>query len=1104
MKKNKISDAVFNSGILKALLFMKLTIAILLISLVQVSARGFSQTMVTLKLNDVELRKVLSQIENKTECRFLYNDETIANHKVNIDVENVPVTDALNQVFSGTNITYKVMNNNLIVLSTKDNSINDIKVTGKVTDAKGEAIPFATIRVKGTNIVTKADESGKFSIASGDNDILIISSVGYNQEEIVLGGRKELSITLKESEKALDQVVVVGYGTQRKIDVTGAVSNVKGEELVKQPVLTATQAIQGKVAGVQIISSGQPGSQPSVRIRGTGSILGGAEPLYVVDGIITTDITNINTADIVNVDILKDASSTAIYGARGANGVIIITTRQGRAGNMKITYNFNVGIQSAANLVKMADAQQYAAYVSATTFGLVNVPQTGYSTNWYNQILRNALEVSHNVSISGASDKTKYLLSFGFANDEGIVMNNDYKRFTIRSNNEFKLSDHLKLGILASYANGNNQNVNLGTAYNDAYRSAPLLPGIVNGKYGNTSLYQNVGNPILDINNNDNNTIDNRLQGNLFLEYKPIEWLTLKSSIGGDLDNNFNRVYNYAFAADTATFITAGGNQSNTISSLSNNSANGFNWVWENTVTFNKRFDKHSFTVLAGTTAEKNSSSFTNASAKGVPPQPNLWYIGNANFTLPFSTNGQGAKLTRNSYFARVNYSYNNRYLVTANFRADGSSNFPVNNRWGYFPSIGAGWVLSKEKFMDNQHLFDQLKLKASYGQAGNDATGAGAAGYTSTLLTGLPYYYSGTAVSGSIPSQIVDKNLKWETTTESDIAVEFSMLHSRLSGEVSYYSKVTSNSLIYVLIPSTLGSYNPNGGAGYVLTNAASVQNKGVEIALNWRDKINKDFSYSIGGNITFNQNEVVGLNGGQPFIDGPVGADQPYVTRTDNGHPIGSYYVQKVIGVFQSQNEVLNYTDKNGKELQSTAEAGDLKYQFTNGKIDSVYAGSYQPKAFYGINIGFNYKKFDFSLAGYGTVGGMIYNGKKAFRQSLRDNIEASTAENQWTTANHSNSEPRANGGDLPASTYFVEPGSYFRINNLNVGYTFSSGLLQKTKFIKTLRIYASCQNILTISKYTGFTPELQSSSPTSAGIELNAYPSVKTFSIGANVGF
>jgi TonB-dependent starch-binding outer membrane protein SusC len=1098
---------------------MKCSFLLVFIALLRFTANASGQTTVSIHMKNVEITQVFAILEKESGYHFLFNSRLPAIHKlVDVDVDNADISQVLNSIFTGTSLQYKMLDNKLIVVSSSD-ATQDIIVKGVVTGEKNEGLSGVSIIVKGKTTGTTTNADGEFTVSVPENAILEISSVGYNHQEIPVNNQTTLNIRMVLSANSMDQVVVIGYGTQRKLDVTGATATVMAAVLNKQPVLAATQGLQGQVAGVQIISSGQPGSQPSVRIRGTGSILGGAEPLYVVDGVLTNDITNINTNDIVNETILKDASSTAIYGSRGANGVIIITTRMGSAGAMKITYNGNFGVQSATHLVKMANAQQYSNYVTAATFGITPVPLTGYSTDWFDQILTNAVQTNNNVSVSGASEKVRYFFNAGYADQQGIVHNDDYKRFNVRSNTDFLLAKTLTLSVKADYTNQNQQLPLLSTAYLDAYRAAPTVPGIVNGKYGNTSAYQNVGNPILDLNGQNSTTIDNRIEGTTYLEYKPVPWLSLKSSMGADWENDVNTVYDYAFASDTNTFITAGGNQSNVNSTLGVNSANTTHWVWDNTITFDKQLgSKQHFTILAGTTAEQRKSTYTYASAKGVPPEPNLWYLGNANFTLPFSVNGQGTNVTRNSYLGRVNYSYDQRYLLTATFRADGASVFPASNRWGYFPSVGAGWIVTNEDFMKDQKIFDLLKIRGSWGKAGNDVTNAGSNGFTTTLLTGLPYYYNGTASSGSIPSQIVDANLEWETTTESDVAVEFSTLKSRLTGEFSYYSKVTANSLIYVLVPSTLGSYNSAGNAGYVLTNAASVQNKGYEISLNWHDKPNKNFSYSIGANVTFNQNTVVGLNGGQPYVDGPVGADQPDVTLTNNGHPIGSYYVQKVIGVFQSQDEIDNYVDKNGVRLQSTALPGDFKYQFTNGKLDSVYAGSYQPKAYFGVNISVTYKSFDLSIIGYGTQGGMIYNGKKAFRQSLRDNIEASTAESAWTVQNHSNSQPRPNAGNLPASTYFVEDGSYFRLNNANLGYTIPAAVLAKTKVIKGIRIYFSGQNLFTITKYSGFSPEFNALVPptttnplapvtsqaTNAGIDLNAYPAVKTYSFGLNVDF
>ena len=1082
---------------------MKLSAILLLVGVFKLSA-GVGQSSISLKIDKLEISKILGMIEKQSSFRFLYNSRLKdIQQQVSLDVKDQPVEAVLGRIFTGTDLTYKVMENNLIVIVSGKIEKQDIPVTGKVTSDNGEALSGVSVTLKGTTRGTTTDNSGNFSLLVPQNGTLVISYIGYQDQEIAVNNQTVVNVKLEQSSKPLDQVVVVGYGTQRKIDVTGATATVKGTELVKQPVMTPTQAMQGKVAGVQIISSGQPGSQPSVRIRGTGSMLGGVEPLYVVDGVITTDITNINTADIVNVDILKDASSTAIYGARGSNGVIIITTKQG-SGKLKLSYNGNVGIQSATNLVKMANAQQYIAYVQSS-FG-PPVQATGYSTDWYSQILRNAVEQNHGITLSGSSEKTNYLFSVDYIDDQGIVIDNDFKRFTLRTNEQFKITNNLKFGFFASYSNGNIQNVNLGSAYNDAYRAAPTVPGLIKGKYGNSSLFQNVGNPILDIKDNNNHTADNRLQGNAFLEYKPWTWLTLRSNIGADWDNAVNRVYTYQFAADTTTFVTPGGNQSNLYSNLTWNAGNSLHWVWDNTATFNKYFNEHDLTILVGTTSEQIFSSYSQADVDGVPPDPSLWYISNGNFALPFlPPSGGGANQTRNSYLARVNYSYMDKYLFTGNFRADGSSTFPANNRWGYFPSFGVGWVVSREGFMQNQHTFDALKLRASWGKSGNDVTGYGTQGYTLTLLENLPYFFGGQATSGSAISQIVDQNLKWETTTESDIAVEFSTIHGKLTGDIEGYTKIVKDALINVLIPSTLGSYNPSGSGGYVLTNAASIQNKGVEVSLNWHDQINSHLSYFVGANITFNQNTVVGLNGGQPYIDGPIGADQPDVTRTDNGHPIGSFYVQKVVGVFQSQADIDNYKDKNGNILEPGTEPGDFKYQYdANGHLDSVFAGSYQPKEYFGVNMGMNYKNFDLSIVLIGSLGGKIYNGKKAFRQSLLDNVESSTADNYWTNSNHSNSEPRANGGDLPASTYFVESGNYVRINNVNIGYTIPAAAIEKTKVISSLRIYISAQNPLTLKAYSGFTPEIQSSSPTSAGIELNAYPSVKTYSIGVNVGF
>ena len=560
----------------------------------------------------------------------------------------------------------------------------------------------------------------------------------------------------------------------------------------------------------------------------------------------------------------------------------------------------------------------------------------------------------------------------------------------------------------------------MGGAYNDSYRAAPIIQSLVNGRYGNTSVYQNVGNPILDIQNGDDKTLDNRLIGTFYAEYKPVEWLTFRSGMGADWVNQNQRVYGKQFNNDTTTFITPGGNQRNPNSTLSNYSAKIFHWTWDNTVTFSKTFDKHSLTILAGTTAEQYTTSYFRAFRKDVPADPNLWYIGTGNANT--STNdGGGDKWARNSYIGRLNYNYNDKYLLTATIRADGSSRFPARNRWGYFPSFGAGWIISNENFMQSQSVFETLKLRASWGKVGNDRIPSDA--YTVTVTPNLAYPYSGgTATPGSAITEIKDPNLKWETTTETDFGIEFSALKGKLTGELGYYNKIARDLLINVKVPSVTGDAD-----GQVLTNAASIQNVGFEGTLRWRGKINEAISYYVGGNITMNDNQVIGLNGGQPILDGGIGANQQYTTRTDNGQPVGSFYVLKVLGVFQNDGEIGGYKSASGQVIQPFANAGDFRYQDTNGdgKIDDndrIFVGSYQPKAYYGINMGISYKGLDVSLDVIGNTGNQVYNGKKAFRQGIQDNIESALAYTRWTPSNGSQTEPAANGGNLPASTYFV----------------------------------------------------------------------------------
>jgi len=999
-------------------------------------------------------------------------------------------------------------------------------VKGTVKDsATGEALIGVTVRIQGTSAGTTTGPDGSFTVRlPGESGTIVVSYLGYvSQSRVVNAGQSGVNIQLAKDQNQLGGVVVVGYGTQRKRDVTGAIASVKGEDLARQPVLTATQAMQGKVAGVQIINSGQPNTQPQVRVRGTGSVMGGANPLYVVDGVLTDDIRNINNADIVSMDVLKDASA-AIYGVRAANGVVIITTRKGKAGKMEIRYDGQAGFREAAHLVKMADRNQYIDYLrDAAPSKDPNTDAAAYggSTNWYDALLRKAFQMNHNVSVSGGSDKYTYYYSAGYIEDNGIVRTNDFRRFTFRANNDLNISEKWKLTSQLSYSRGSGQNVSLFDIYGNIYRAAPVVPVQEGGRYGNTSAWGNVANPMLQVDKRNYLQQDSRLQGNIALEYNPAKWLKLRSAFNADLRWGYDRVYNYQFLNDDKTFLVAGGNQRQDNSKLQINDSRQQGWVWDNTATFDHSFGKHHLTVLAGSVTEGFYSTFLLGSRINVPAQKDLWYLDLGDPNVQSTLYNRGDKYARQSFVGRASYSYDDRYLLSASIRADGSSKF--KERWGYFPTVGIGWVMTQEGFMKDQQLFDFLKFRASWGQLGNDNIPTNA--YINTATVNLPYFFDNSITQGIALQDTKDNNLKWETTTQFDVGFEFSLLDERLSGELDYYNKKTSDALIVVNIPSILGDPDNT-----YITNAASFKNTGFEVSLNWKDDISKDFSYNVGGNISFNKNEVTNLAGGQALLGGGVG-QQSYITRTDNGQPVASFYVLESLGVYQSQDEINSDPNIKNDPNKGNIRPGDLRYKDFNGDgiinaSDRQFVGSYQPKYFYGFNLGLKYKSFDFSADFYGSGGNKIYNGKKAYRFENTDNIEADYENNRWKPDRPSATDPRLITSNLPASTYFVESGNFLRCNNLTIGYNLPEQTLKRMGLTR-FRVYLTAQNLFTLMRFTGFSPELpggtidydnsinnrvntatNSTNNTSgildAGIELNAYPITRTFGFGVNVSF
>ncbi|MDQ1161651.1 TonB-linked SusC/RagA family outer membrane protein [Chryseobacterium sp. SORGH_AS 447] len=906
-------------------------------------------------------------------------------------------------------------------------------------------------------------------------------------------------------EQKIEEVVMIGYGSRKKVDNTTSISSINADEVTKTKVLNATQAIQGKAAGVQVMASDSPGSTPTVMIRGLGTVLGGRTPLYVVDGMFMENINNINSNDILSYDILKDAAALAIYGNRAANGVIIITTKSGR-GKLSIEYDGLIGIRTPLKKVKMANSSEFVNYNNLAN-SYLTPPGRSFSTNqpyntdWFKEITRTGIYNQHNVAISGSSEAAKYFFSLSNYDEQSILKGTDYNRTTIRTNNEFKISKKITLSQNLSVA-FTNVTPKPFSAFTAAYKQSPLVPVYYpSGQYGQPiydangnisysgNRFNNVANPVsqLDFNNERNKSM--LMQGGLKLDVEILKGLKFTSQFSGEYSNY--KAYSYTdalgiFLAGDPTRIESQFTDS-AKNLLTNTKEDYYNWILSNVLNYNRTFGNHNIDAIIGTEASvKNGISGTFVSRKNLGNVSNYWNLEGSNYIndIVVFNSTQGNRNTTLSYFARAQYKFMNRYLLSATVRRDGSSQFADGNKWGTFPSFGAGWVISEESFLKDGP-FNLLKLRGGWGRLGNQNVPLN---YL-PLASGNSYNYAFGAnpVSNGITiNKGLDPNLGWEITEESSLGLDFGILNNKLTGTLDVYNRETKNLILDV------SNYLTSGQSDKFNSHVGSVTNKGIEASLNWSDRVGEDFTYSIGANYSYNKNELTRVNQANisPINGGSLGNGQwtKLFDATTVGHALGSFYLWEFDGYDANGN--LKYKDNDGDGITGSADADDRKY-----------FNSYIPKSTLGVNISMAYKNWDFNLSGYGAFGFSVYNGKKAQRIS-GENVEASVANDYWTASNTNAANPRPYTTIPIASTFFLEKGDYFRINNISVGYT----IKDIANSVKSIRLYVSAINPVIFTKYSGFNSELNADgNPYNlTGIELDSYPSLRTFVFGLNVNF
>jgi TonB-linked SusC/RagA family outer membrane protein len=1012
-----------------------------------------------------------------------------------------------------------------------------------VTD--NEPLIGVSVLVKGTTNGTVTDLDGRYSLSASQGQTLVFSYIGYISQEIKVGPNGTINVALKEDTETLDEVVVVGYGVQKKKLVTGATVQVKGENIAKLNTTNPLQALQGQTPGVSIAStSGQPGSDMKVTIRGLGTV-GNSGPLYLIDGV-GGDISTLNPADIESIDVLKDAASAAIYGAQAANGVVLITTKSGREGKATISFDAYYGIQNVARKAQMLNAQQYmtimdeqavnegkSPYDWSSLSSIYDANGNVYDTNWIDSMFKDdAKTESYTLGITGGSATSTYALSLGYMNQEGIVGGSDvsnYSRYNFRINSDHKvIKDLLKVGEQVSFIYKKNNGVGVGNQYNNTLRSAfgtsPIAPiysdnNIYDSPYNDTSSsdwYNGDGNPYGSMMTNNNNQTKNAtFSGNAYAELTPLKGLKIRSNFGVVYSSNEYRSFSPLYHFSVYSY-------NDTRTSVSQNMNHSLGMTWTNTATYDWTINDHAFNALIGMEAYRYEGTYVGASQGSLKEGFDDWsHAFVSNGTETSTANGVSAAGSPNdesrsvSYFARLGWNWKETYMINATLRADGSSRFASGNRFGYFPSVSAGWTISNEKFMEStKSWLDFLKIRVSWGQVGNQNIDNYQ--YLAPIKNTNTHYLFGSGYSdsdaadqlgknwGAYPSRLANADLTWETSEQTNIGFDARLLQSRLGVNFDFYVKNTKDWLVQAPILATVGA-----GAPYI--NGGSVKNTGVELALTWNDQIGRDFTYNIGVNGSYNKNKVGSIPNEDGIIHGSSNQlydNSPEFYRAENGKAIGYFWGYKTDGLFQNQQEINDWIAAGNGILQSDVQPGDVRYVDVNhdGVIDDndkVDLGNGMPDFTFGFNLGFTYKNFDFSVVASGAAGQQIV---QSYRGQTNKYANYTTAIlDRWTGEGTSYKIPRVTEQNInwQFSDLYVQDGDYLRISNITVGYDFAK--LLRCKAISQCRVYAQVQNAFTFTKYDGMDPEIGYGTDSwASGIDVGYYPRPRTFLVGVNLKF